>query len=150
VRYFLVLILLSLSLHASACDVTSKESVVKIAGRLAYPDFPQTADILAIVRVESAFKIHARNKSYREDSRGLMQINGGPYDPHWNMAIGIGQLRENYLRFHSKEAAVKAYNIGAKNYATGKYKISAKIYYKKYLHWHELYVACGKRQHWRY
>lgn len=115
--------------------------IVKYAQALSYKDFPKAVDILAIIRVESAFDIKAFNKEESKinpnrklpPSRGLMQVQGGSFDAMINMQQGADRLREYYLLCkRNKECAVKSYNIGPSNYKKGKCKISAADYWVKY------------------
>jgi len=114
--------------------IVPPEYVVKIAKSLSYSDFPKTMDILAIVRVESAFRPMVINPEIGSvgPSRGLMQIQNGSLEVHRNMHEGVGLLREYYQRLGSKEAAVKSYNIGISAYKQGRAKVSAEIYWRKF------------------
>lgn len=83
---------------------------------LAFPDFPKASDILAIARIESTYNEKARNGI----SRGVMQVNHGPWDLAANVQAGVKLLREYYEKLGSIQAAVMAYNIGIGNYLKGK------------------------------
>ena len=132
-----------------ACgEIVPNARVITIVQRLAYKDFPKTADILAHIRVESSFNPKARNKSEREDSVGLMQVQNGPEDEHTNIAMGVSLLREYYEITHSKEGASKAYNIGIGNYRRGKLLVSAAEYYEKIKLWKKVYADYPKKMHY--
>jgi hypothetical protein len=103
-------------------------NVITIARELAYKDFPRAADILAIIRIESAFNPKAKNKM----SNGIMQVNYGPFNIRENMVKGVALLREYYEMTHSVIGAVKSYNIGIGNYFDGLLKRSAEDYWMKF------------------
>jgi hypothetical protein len=145
-KYLVILCILFGAHQASACgEIKPTKEITLIVQRLSYKDFPKTADILAHIRVESSFNPKARNKSEREDSVGLMQVQNGPEDERTNIAMGVSLLREYYEITHSKEGASKAYNIGIGNYQRGKLKISAQQYYEKIKLWREVYKDYPKR-----
>ena len=132
-----LIMLLTFSNFAQAAEkfIIPPKHIVAIAKSLAYKDFPKTLDILAICRVESAYKINAVNPETGSvgPSRGVMQVQNGDMELYRNMHQGVGLLREYYVRLGSKQAAVSAYNIGIGSYRRGKAKISAKIYYSKFV-----------------
>lgn len=115
--------------------IVPPEYVVKIAKSLSYSDFPKTIDIIAIIRVESAFRpmvINPEVGSSVGPSRGLMQVQNGSLEVHRNMHEGVGLLREYYQRLGSSEAAIKSYNIGIGAYKQGRARVSAEIYWQKF------------------
>lgn len=125
---------LVLSTSAFPCGVIiPKAEVTAIAQEFAYKDFPKVSDILAIMRIESGFNPNAENKSVKEHSKGIMQVNGGPMEFRANVTQGVKILREYYLITKSQVGAVKAYNIGIGNYLKNKAKVSAEIYYAKFI-----------------
>lgn len=129
--------------RAHACgDIEPGERLSKIVRRLAYPDFPKAADIFAIIRIESGFNPHARHRSKKEDSRGLMQVQHGPWPERENLAMGVSILRENFKRFGTREAAVKSYNLGTGAYSRGEYKNAAARYFAKFKKAHAKYLLC--------
>lgn len=129
--------------------IVPPQYVVDIANRLEYQDFPKTVDILAIIRVESAFKPSARNPEASSPvgpSNGLMQVQNGSFDVNTNMRQGVGLLREYYIRLgRNKEAAVKSYNIGIGRYKRGGAKISAEVYWSKFKKRRSEYVRYYKK-----
>jgi len=139
----IVMCLLILS-NTSLADklVIPPEYVIKYSAKMAYKDFPKQADILAIIRVESAFNPKAFNpeKSKINPNRkippsiGLMQVQNGTFNPKHNMKQGTSLLREYYVKYcnRSIECAVKSYNIGPRNFKHGKLKKSGAIYFNKY------------------
>lgn len=92
------------------------EKLVAIAEMLAFKDFPKATDILAIAKVESSYDEKARNGI----SRGVMQVNHGPWEVSANVQAGTKMLRDLYEKLGSVSAAVMAYNIGIGNYLKGK------------------------------
>jgi len=129
----LLILLLCFSASSLACgEIKPDPQVTKIVKRLAYDDFPTASDVFSIIRIESSYDPKAKNINERERSIGYMQVQYGPEDPRKNIAEGIARLRENYMRFGTREAAVKSYNIGPGNYANKIYLISAQEYYDKF------------------
>jgi hypothetical protein len=117
--------------------------IIQIAKELSYKDFPQTIDILSIIRVESSFNPKAVNRDYpalvkknpkasKSTSNGIMQVQGGPFPVRENMIAGVQRLREYYERFHSKKKAVIAYNIGSGNLEKGRCQKSGEEYWAKF------------------
>lgn len=102
------------------------EKVVALAQLLAFEDFPKVKDIVVIARVESRFLANARNGI----SRGIMQVNRGPFEIAANMQAGVKLLREYYLQLGSEKAAVIAYNVGPGNYRKGRYTSHYWLKYK--------------------
>lgn len=128
-----------------ACgEIVPNKVITLTVKRLAYKDFPKAADIFAEIRIESSYRPNVINKNGREDSRGLMQVAKGPMDPRENITIGISLLREYYMITHSKEGAIKAYNIGIGNYLKGKLKVSGAEYYAKFLLQRRVYANYAK------
>lgn len=101
---------------AKSQQVEPSEKLVIIAHMLAFPDFPKAHDILAIAKIESRFNEKARNGI----SRGVMQVNHGPWDLTLNVQAGVKLLRSYYEQLGSAKAAIVAYNIGIGNYIRGK------------------------------
>ena len=134
----LVILFGSQPAHAD-CEVVPDKDILLIVKRLAYKDFPQRADILTIIRIESSFNRKAINVNEKEKSVGLMQVNGGPMDMRLNIAMGVSLLREYYEITGSKEGAVKAYNIGIGSYLRGRFSESAASYYAKFKLHHNAY-----------
>ena len=119
---------------ANAVIIHPPAHVAHIARILAYKDFPTRRDILAICSTESDFKADAINLEggKQAPSRGIMQVSGGSLVLWRNMAEGVALLRLNYKMTHSREAAIKAYNIGLGAYRKGKAKISAQRYWERF------------------
>lgn len=67
---------------------------------------------------------NARNRQ----SRGIMQVNYGPWDLTANMTAGVKLLREYFEMLGSEKAAITAYNCGPSNYRKGKCR---DVYYRK-------------------
>jgi soluble lytic murein transglycosylase-like protein len=108
--------------------------VVRVARILAYPDFPTKKDILAICEIESSFRKYVVKVSKKGvPSNGVMQVENAPFEIWDNVSLGVARLREGYVMFHSREAAVKSYNIGSGNYSKGRAKISAEEYWRKFV-----------------
>jgi hypothetical protein len=132
-KCLLILLTLCFSAPSFACgEVKPPQQIAKLVKQLARSDFPTEADVLSIIRIESSFNPKAVNINEREHSNGLMQVQNGPMDPKENITAGIKLLRTYYNRFHSKEAAIKSYNVGPENYARKIYMISAQEYYDKF------------------
>jgi len=133
---FACFLMLLVSCEAGAVDnfITPPKRIVKLAKQLAYPDFPTYLDILAVIRVESAYRTNAINPEKGIPSVGIMQVRGGSKDLDKNMIAGTGLLRQYYKRLDSSENAIRSYNVGIGTFKAGKAKISADQYYKKFLH----------------
>lgn len=133
VSVILAFIAVTFTIQAHACgEIKPTLEITKIVKRLAYADFPQASDIFSIMRVESSMNPRARTDNAREASRGLMQVQNGPMNPRLNIAMGVSLLREYFMLTHSREGAVKSYNIGPANYLGGHMKLSAEAYYDKF------------------
>lgn len=83
---------------------------------VAFHDFPKVVDILAIALIESTFNERAQNKV----SKGIMQVNHGPWELFANVQAGVKLLREYYEILGSIPATVQAYNVGIGAYLKGK------------------------------
>lgn len=139
-------ILLMISSQAYSCtEVIPPADVLQLAKKLAYKDFPRVADILSIIRIESAFNRNALNESSREKSRGIMQVNGGPLELNANMVAGVSILRQYYLTTNSTTGAVKAYNIGIGSYLKNKKRISGELYYSKFKTQRKIYAYYSEK-----
>ena len=90
-------------------------SVRELVERLAHPIFPRTADVMAIIRIESEFNPLAVNGK----NKGLMQVLHGSFDPCENIAQGVQLLHEYYRILRDPHAAVMAYNSGIGRYLDG-------------------------------
>lgn len=155
IRTFIVAIMIVAASHSVAAENTKPKpkkpvakkfiappkNIERLAVELGHSDFPQPVDILAIARVESAYKTAAYNKEESKmnpkrklpPSRGVMQVQGGSFDIRTNMTDGSARLREYYFMFKkSKQAAVMSYNIGPTTYKRGKARLSAVEYWSKY------------------
>lgn len=120
--------------------IEPKPEVTKLARELAYEDFPKVSDIFTIIRIESGFNPRAKNNI----SNGLMQVNHGSFNIRQNMIQGVSILRQYYLMTHSKEAAIRSYNIGIGNYFNGLMKRSADDYWNKFQSQVDSYIAYEK------
>jgi hypothetical protein len=129
------------------CEIVPSKDVLSTVKRLAYKDFPKAADILTIIRIESSFNSQAVNTNEREQSVGLMQVNGGPIDQRLNLAMGVSLLREYYMITGSKEGAIKSYNIGIGNYMKGKLPVSGATYYAKFMSHRNAYAKYTPATH---
>jgi soluble lytic murein transglycosylase-like protein len=131
----MVLTLLPFRLSIACGDIVPSKEIMDIINPLAYKDFPKVQDILAIISVESNFKIKAVNPNRNGvgTSNGIMQVNGGSFEVHANIKEGVARLREYYKITHSQQYAVMAYNIGIGNFRKGKMLISGVRYHSKYI-----------------
>ena len=139
-KYLIALcMILHVSMAAACGEIRPSASVTRLVTQLAYRDFPTSADIFAHIRVESSFNPHAINRSSRQSSVGLMQVQDGSMDERANITSGVALLRKYYKITHSKEGASKAYNIGITAYMHGRHKQSAERYYRKIKLWRKVY-----------
>lgn len=92
--------------------------VLNSAKHKATAEFPRTSDVLAIVAIESAFKLDAKSSV---GAKGLMQVlyKKTHFDIEHNMSDGIALLREYKRQLGSESAAIQAYNVGIGNYLKG-------------------------------
>jgi hypothetical protein len=92
--------------------------VLNYAKHKADSEFPRTSDVLAIIAIESSFKLDAKSSV---GAKGLMQVlyKKTHYDIEHNMTDGIALLRDYKKQLGSEAAAVQAYNIGIGNYLKG-------------------------------
>lgn len=91
--------------------------------------FPTALDVLAIISIESSFKVRAVGNA---GEIGVMQIAYKPSDFNLQTNIRDGVYLLRYYRkvLGSNEAAIHAYNIGIGNYLKGKRNY---IYYRKHI-----------------
>jgi len=146
IKHLMLILLVLLSTNeAFGCgEIKPNYEITQIVKRLAYPDFPQAADVFAIIRNESSYRPNVINRSGREDSRGLMQVAKGPLNIRLNIAMGVSLLREYYMITHSRKGAVMSYNIGIGNYLKGRLKVSGNRYYSKFLLQRSVYEHYAK------
>lgn len=81
---------------------------------------------------------NAKNKR----SKGIMQVNNGPWDLAENMKAGVKLLREYFEMLGNKKAAILAYNCGPANYIKGRcrninYYVKVKEHVRGYESWLE-------------
>lgn len=104
-------------------DKGKAKQFVTTAMKYAKPDFPQAHHILSVVGVESGFKDNQISGLKHDPAIGAMQIRPGV----WNLSPrelntidgalkhGANILSQYYQQTGSKEAAIRAYNIGIGN-----------------------------------
>jgi len=106
------------------CKINIKTDYDKIIKNVSenYDNNPNL--IKAIIRVESNFNPKAHNKTAREDSRGLMQINKNTaislgvndlnklFEPEYNILIGNKLITDLKKRFDNTLDIICAYNAG--------------------------------------
>jgi soluble lytic murein transglycosylase-like protein len=80
--------------------------------------FPRVHDTLAIIGIESSYKITAVSKS---KAKGLMQVlyTKTSFDPKLNILHGTSLLKEYAKVLPTKDAVVQAYNVGITNFKKG-------------------------------
>lgn len=117
------------------------KEMVKLAHKYEKPGFPTAADILTIVGIESSFNKDAVSGLKNDPARGVMQVRPGAWgldpedidDVEEQIAHGAHILRDYYVRLGGdKTSAIKAYNIGLRNFRNGKESDSAERYYAKF------------------
>jgi hypothetical protein len=92
--------------------------VLNSAKHKADVEFPRTSDVLAIVAIESSFKLDAKSSV---GAKGLMQVlyKKTQYDIESNITDGVALLKQYKQQLGSEAAAVQAYNVGIGNYLKG-------------------------------
>ena len=80
--------------------------------------FPRIHDTLAIIGIESSYKITAVSKS---NAKGLMQVLyiKTSFDPKLNILHGTALLKEYAKRLPTRDAVVQPYNVGIGNFKRG-------------------------------
>lgn len=107
-------------------DPAFVQRLVTIAEKYAYSDFPRKEDILAVIAIESRFRLNVRSGN----SQGLMQVNreanskevqGSLFNPDENIRVGTLILRRYYeILGGNRRAAIMAYNVGVGAYLKGR------------------------------
>lgn len=78
--------------------------------------FPTARDVMAVMWVESRYNPQARNGK----SKGLMQVNGGSYNPWVNIGQGVSMLQDLYKVLSNPRSSFLAYNSGLGGFQKGK------------------------------
>lgn len=78
--------------------------------------FPTARDVMAVMWVESRYNPQARNGK----SKGLMQVNGGSYNPWVNIGQGVNMLQDLYKVLGNPRSSFLAYNSGLGGFQKGK------------------------------
>ena len=123
--------------------ISPPQKVLDIASQLEYEDFPKAKDIITIARIESGFNPKARNGV----SRGIMQVNHGPWDMEKSIRKGTEMLRYLYIQLGSEKAAIMSYNIGIGNYLSKRKLRVGKIYLNRFNHHRKLYENTIELKH---
>ncbi len=104
--------------YISEYSLISKHKIVELAKKYCRELGVDYALVLALLKVESNFKIHAVS---RAGAQGLMQIMPmtqtdlkiySPYDPDENLRGGIEYLKKLLQKYKDKRLAIAAYNAG--------------------------------------
>lgn len=97
--------------------------IVDYAYKYQRDDFPRAHDILAVISVESQFKVTAKSKLKKDPARGLTQVRTEMWDHakqckhvkdniEQQVRCGAFILAAYYKEVKNKDAALTAYNIG--------------------------------------
>lgn len=104
--------------------------VVGLAYKYADPVFPTAHDILAVIGVESSFNPAAQSNLKNDPAIGLMQVRPLMWkiDPELlrsseeaQIKYGTAILKKYFKKLKTKEAAIKAYNVGLTAYRRGQH-----------------------------
>lgn len=114
--------------------------VVNLAHKYEGSAFPKATDLLALIGVESSFNPAAVSGLSKDPAVGLMQVRPGMWGLEPDDIDGIEEqikhgahvLKKYYAKLGDKESAIKAYNIGLRNFRINKDPDAADRYYAKY------------------
>ena len=127
----IIILLISVLWSSSSLSTDLVPPPPKVAGLAevyAHPVFPTKSTILAIIQVESVYKERAVNGK----AKGLMQVEGGSYQPAKNIKQGVSLLRKLYIKLgFSEKNAIVAYNIGEGNFSNGLLSKRGEKYFKQ-------------------
>ena len=112
-------------------DKVHAAKIVALAKKHEKPIFPKAKDILAVIGIESRFNPQAVSKLKHDPAIGLMQVRPKAWglektnlhDDNSQIAAGVDVLEKYYKRLKNPEDTIHAYNIGMKNFLTGKHNI---------------------------
>ena len=141
------LFLLLIFLHIWISEVAVGKTIegVRLVMKVSELTSIDPALILAVIRTESNFMVHARS---HKGAEGLMQLMPGtqrivgvtnPYDPEQNIRGGTLYLRKMLIRFGRVRTALMAYNAGPTRVARGDIPASSYDYADKVLRYYWIY-----------
>jgi soluble lytic murein transglycosylase-like protein len=100
-------------------DYRQAKEIVILAERHSNKNkFPRVYDTLAIIGIESGYKIKVVSKS---KAKGLMQVlyTKTSFDPKLNILHGTNLLKEYAKALPTRDAVVQSYNVGIGNFKRG-------------------------------
>ena len=111
----------------------AKDIVLTVYDQTAYSDFPSASLVLAVIAVESSFRVDVESHKGALGLMQLMPVHDPDTEVQSNIASGIWVLKMYRLKVPTDDDALHAYNLGIGAFNKGKrnYNYVDKVLTKK-------------------